>query len=106
MAWSEAMFVAYHEAFSALGATVDGVQRRPTAWPDWMLTTTVDARAHWETVWAAIRCHGSQVTSYERLAALSPEQHALLWGHQCFYRVFSRVNGGRVREQDLFDGIR
>jgi len=24
---------------------------------------------------------------------------------QCFYRVFSMVNGGRARETDLFEGI-
>jgi len=25
---------------------------------------------------------------------------------QCFYRVFSMVNGGRACETDLFEGIR
>jgi LmbE family N-acetylglucosaminyl deacetylase len=106
LTWSEAMYAAYYQAFSALGATVDGVARRPVAWPDWMVTTTIDTRAEWQTVWAAIRCHASQVTSYERLADLPPEQHQILWGHQCFYRVFSRVSGGRAREHDLFEGLR
>jgi LmbE family N-acetylglucosaminyl deacetylase len=106
MAWSETNAVAYRDVFSALGATVDGIARRPIAWPDWMLTTTVDARAVWETVWAAIRCHSSQVASYQGLATLGPEQHQVLWGHQCFYRVFSRVNGGRQPERDLFEGLR
>jgi LmbE family N-acetylglucosaminyl deacetylase len=106
MAWSEAMFAAYQQAFSALGSTVDGVSRRPTAWPDWMLTATIDARDQWQKVWQAIRCHESQVTSYERLATLEPEQHKTLWGQQTFYRVFSRVNGGRAHEGDLFAGLR
>jgi LmbE family N-acetylglucosaminyl deacetylase len=106
MVWSETMYAAYHEGFAALGSKVDGVDRRPVVWPDWMVTTIVDARAQWQKVWAAVRCHESQVVSYERLATLTPEQHQVLWGHQCFYRVFSRVNGGRAREHDLFEGIR
>jgi hypothetical protein len=28
-----------------------------------------------------------------------------LWGRQSFYRVFSTVSGGRVRETDLLEGI-
>jgi hypothetical protein len=28
-----------------------------------------------------------------------------VWGVQCFYRVFSMVNGGRAPETDLFEGI-
>ena len=39
-------------------------------------------------------------------ADLSPEHHEALWGSQSFYRVFSTVNGGRVHETDLFEGIR
>ena len=106
MAWSEAMQAAYLEVFSGLGSTVDGVTRRQIAWPDWMLTATIDAREHWQTVWTAVRCHESQITSYEHLEALSAAQHMALWGRQWFYRVFSRVNGGRAREDDLFAGLR
>ena len=106
MAWSEAMYAAYLEVFSGLGATVDGVTRRPIAWPDWMLTATIDAREHWQTVWAAVRCHQSQITSFEHLDNLGAAQHMELWGRQSFYRVFSRVNAGRVREDDLFAGLR
>ena len=51
-------------------------------------------------------CHESQVTAYERLRDLSAEHHEALWGWQTFYRVFSRVNGGRAREADLFEGLR
>jgi LmbE family N-acetylglucosaminyl deacetylase len=106
MAWSEAMYAAYLEVFSGLGSIVDGVTRRPVAWPDWMLTTTIDASEHWQTVWAAVRCHESQITSYEHLETSSAAQHMALWGRQSFYRVFSRVNGGRAREDDLFAGLR
>jgi hypothetical protein len=34
------------------------------------------------------------------------EHRESLWSRQSFYRVFSRVNGGRAREHDLFEGLR
>jgi hypothetical protein len=52
-----------------------------------------------------VSCHESQLTAYERLKDVSPEHHRALWGSQSFYRVFSVVNGGRVRETDLFEGV-
>ena len=76
------------------------------AWPDWALTTVIDTRSVWSTVWRAICCHESQVTAYERLKDLSPDDHEALWGRQSFYRVFSTVNGGRKQETDLLEGIR
>jgi len=106
MAWPESTWAAYQAAFRNLFSTVDGVQRQATAWPDWAITTLIDTRAFWSTVWRAISCHESQVTAYERLKELSPEHHAALWGRQSFYRAFSTVNGGRARETDLFEGIR
>lgn len=106
MAWSQAMYAAYLEVFSGLGSTVDGETRRPIAWPDWMLTASIDAREHWQTVWAAVRCHESQIASFEHLEHLNAAQHMELWGRQSFYRVFSRVNGGRAPEGDLFAGLR
>ena len=90
-----------------MGCTVDGVKRRAVPWPDWAITTVIDARPWWRTVWRAVSCHGSQVASYERLKTLSEAaHHETLWGHQCFCRVFSAVNGGRTAETDLFEGLR
>ena len=74
-------------------------------WPDWALTTVIDTREFWSTVSRAISCHESQVAAYERLKDVSPEHHQALWGQQSFYRVFSTVNGGRIREENLFEGI-
>jgi hypothetical protein len=65
----------------------------------------IDTRDFWPTVWRAVSCHESQVAAYERLKELSPEHHEALWGRQSFYRAFSTVNGGRTRENGLFDGI-
>jgi len=106
IAWPRAIWTAYEEAFRELVATVDGIERRSTAWPEWAVTTVIDTRAHWETVWRAVSCHESQTTAYERLKNLSPANHEVLWGVQSFYRAFSLVNGGRQLEVDLFEGLR
>ena len=105
IAWPESTWAAYQTAFRKLLSTVDGVERQATAWPDWAITTVVDTRQVWSTVWRAVSCHESQVTAYERLNDLLPAHHEALWGSQSFYRVFSTVNGGRARETCLFEGI-
>jgi LmbE family N-acetylglucosaminyl deacetylase len=106
MAWPESAYAAYQAAFRKFVSTVDGVERQAVAWPEWAITTVIDARNFWSTVWRAVSCHESQVTAYEPLKNLSPEHHEALWGWQSFYRAFSTVNGGRARETDLFEGIR
>ena len=105
MAMTEALGADYESVFGALAMTIDGVERRGVAWPDWAITTTIDARAHWETVWRAVECHRSQLPNYATLAAAPPELHQRLWGDQSFYRVLSLVNGGREPETDLFAGL-
>jgi len=106
IAWPESAWRAYQAAFRKLVSTVDGVERQAVPWPDWAVTTVVDTRRFWPTVWRAISCHESQITAYERLKHLSPDDHEALWGRQSFYRAFSTVNGGRTRETDLLEGIR
>jgi len=105
LAWPAATWAAYQEAFRQLISSVDGVDRQAVPWPDWAITTVVDTRAVWPTVWRAVSCHESQVAAYARLKDLQPAHHEALWGWQSFYRAFSLVNGGRVRETDLFDGL-
>ncbi len=77
-----------------------------TPWPDWAVTTVVDTRRWWPTVWKAVSCHESQVAAYAKLKELSEASHEALWGWQSFYRALSLVNGGRERETDLFAGLR
>jgi len=89
-----------------LVSIVDGVERQATPWPEWALTTTIDTRRFWPTVWRAVSCHESQMAAYEQLQSVAPEHHEALWGSQSFYRAFSTVNGGRTRETDLFEGLR
>jgi LmbE family N-acetylglucosaminyl deacetylase len=106
MASTDASWAVYREAFGELTARVDGQERRATSWPDWAVTTVLDTRAWWQTVWQAVRCHQSQVSGYGRLADFPLERHVELWGTVCFYRVWSEVNVGREREDDLFAGLR
>jgi LmbE family N-acetylglucosaminyl deacetylase len=105
VAWPESAWSAYQAAVRRLVSTVDGVERQATPWPDWAITTVVDTRAYWPTVWQAVMCHQSQIAGYESLVNLGPAHHEALWGRQSFYRAFSTVNGGRSRETDLFEGI-
>ena len=74
-------------------------------WQDWAITTVIDTRESWSTVWQAVMCHESQIVEYSRLKDLSPGHRDALCGKQWFYRVFSVVNCGRQRETDLFDGL-
>jgi LmbE family N-acetylglucosaminyl deacetylase len=104
--WLAPAWAAYQEAFKKLVSLVDGIERQAVPWPDWEITTVIDTRDQWETVWRAVSCHESQISAYERLKTLAPEHHEALWGYQSFYRVFSTVNGGRTRETDLFEGLR
>jgi len=97
---------AYQAAFKKLVSLVDGVERVAQPWPEWMVTTVIDTRDQWPTVWRAVTCHESQVGGYEQLKRLSPEHHEALWGSAEFYRAMSLVNGGRRRETDLFEGLR
>jgi LmbE family N-acetylglucosaminyl deacetylase len=106
MEWTHEKWQAYQAAFKDLKTTIDGMERRATPWPEWVITTVVDTSDDWTTAWRAINCHKTQLAIYEKLGQLSDEYHVGLWGSQEFYRVFSTVNGGRKRETDLFEGLR
>jgi LmbE family N-acetylglucosaminyl deacetylase len=106
MAWDDALWTIYQRAFKRMSSTVDGEVRHASPWPAWSITTRIDARAHGERVWRAVRCHETQMSVYGALADLSPADHETLWGTQGFYRAMSLVNGGRATERDLFAGLR
>ena len=106
IAWPQNKWDAYQSAFKDLTFTIDGVVRRVTPWPDWAVTTVIDTREHWPTVWKAVCCHKTQIKIFERLERLPESEHKGIWGKQEYYRVYSHVNGGRQRETDLFEGLR
>ena len=102
----ERKWAAYQAAFKTLTSKVDGTVRAAIAWPDWAITTAVDARDVWQTVWRAAQCHVTQMSIYTNVAQLTDEDQKVIWGTGEFFRVFSLVNGGRTRENDLFEGLR
>lgn len=104
--WSKPIWEVYQAAFKEMSMTVDGEKRLAFPYPEWMTTTQLNAESYWETAWAAIQCHQTQIAIYQNLDRLTPSQHRVLWGRQEFYRVFSLVNGGRIKERDLFAGIK
>lgn len=106
LAWDAQKWDLYQAAFKKLVSKVDGVERQATPWPDWAITTSIDAGDYAGAVWRAVQCHRTQMEVYGSLERLSAEQHRELWGSQQFYRAFSLVNGGRMRERDLFEGLR
>jgi LmbE family N-acetylglucosaminyl deacetylase len=106
MAETADVFAVYQSVFGDLVMQIDGVNRGIVAWPDWSVTTRIDTWKYWRTIARAIACHRSQVPAYSVLEDLSQEQREMLWGTQCYYRVFSLVNGGRQVEEDMFEGLR
>jgi LmbE family N-acetylglucosaminyl deacetylase len=106
MAMTERDWRIYQEAFGELVSRVDGVERRAAAWPDWAVTTVVDTRDHWETVWRAVQCHQSQISGYGKLAEYPLDRHPELWGSHSLYRVWSTVGVAHDLERDVFAGLR
>lgn len=106
LAWPQSKWDAYQAALKELVSRVGNQIRKAQPWPEWALTTVLDTRETWQTVWKAVSAHRSQVDGYRRLKDLPQHLHQALWGTQFFYRALSLVNGGPVVETDLFEGIR
>lgn len=106
LAETEEKFADYQKVFGELAVNVDGIQRRAVGWRPWSITTCIDTAAYWRTVWQAVMCHRSQLSTAQGLAELPAAQRRNLCATQSFYRVFSLVNGGRAVEHDLFAGLR
>ena len=95
------------EVFGRVQHGDDGVKRMHTAWPDWSITTRIDASAFWDVGVEAIACHETQVAEMMAGMRSLPKTHdPRIWTVQSYYRVYSLVNGGRKVETDLFEGIR
>jgi LmbE family N-acetylglucosaminyl deacetylase len=106
MAPSSDLLAAYQVVFGELAMRIDGGDRRAAAWPDWQITTQIDASDHWRTVWKAVRCHQTQIPASRVLEHVTEAQHQALWGFPTYYRAFSLVNGGRSVESDVLEGLR
>jgi hypothetical protein len=103
---SERLVQSANDAFCGLSMDVDGVRRGHVGWPEWEITTHIDARPYIATVREAVLCQRSQLPGYGPLGQASAQEMAAWFGAGDFYRVFSMVNGGRGAETDLFEGLR
>ena len=106
MADTRALFDIYFELFGNIRMTIDGVERREVAWPNWAITSRIDGEAHWPVTWEAVSCHKSQLSGFGDTSRITEEQHRRLWGERTYYRAYSLVNSGRNVETDLFSGLR
>jgi LmbE family N-acetylglucosaminyl deacetylase len=103
-AWTKEVQEAYERAFGDLIMQIEGVERRAVPWPHWTISTWIDTSAYWDCVWAAIKCHRSQLPGYQKLLDLPDEYHQALWGRLTFHRVYSLVPAPD-HEDDLFAGL-
>jgi LmbE family N-acetylglucosaminyl deacetylase len=106
IAWSAAKWDAYQTALKRLVYRAGDEERQAVPWQDWAITTWLDTSEVTDTVWRAVSCHRTQMSTYRSLGSLPPEHHRKLWGTQEFYRVFSRVAVEGAVERDLFEGLR
>jgi LmbE family N-acetylglucosaminyl deacetylase len=106
MAASEKLLLAYQSVFGDVVMHIDGMERRGVAWPEWVITASIEIREYRQAVWQAILCHESQLAVYRQLEHLSQDYQKELWNRQTYYRAFSLVNGGRKIEDYLFAGLR
>jgi LmbE family N-acetylglucosaminyl deacetylase len=86
---------------------VDDQIRGEVAWRKWAITSQIDMAEHCHAAWRAIQCHQSQLPTLGALAEMHEDAAiAVLAMQGMFFRAFSLVNGGRVVESDLFEGLR
>ncbi len=96
----------YEPILGPIVMPVDGEERRAVPFPEWAITTRLDAEAHWRTAADAAYRHRSQMGIFPPADQLPEEVHKKLWGHPTLYRAYSLVNGGRRVEDDVFEGLR
>jgi LmbE family N-acetylglucosaminyl deacetylase len=94
------------QTLGGINFTVDGENRHHWGWPDWMITTRIDAQDYASTAWDAILCHQSQLPGMPGLEQMPEAQRRQVWGVGNFYRALSFVNADRAKEDDLFAGLR
>jgi hypothetical protein len=96
----------YLQAFNEIIMDFDGTLRTVVILPDWYASAWIKTGDQWEKVLNAILCHYSQSPTYSKLTSMPEAYHRALCDSDAYYRVFSRVNGGRTVEDDLFEGLR
>lgn len=102
----QGMVAAVREAIGTISMQIDGVERQHVGWEEWAVTTRIATADYFDQVWQAVLCHQSQLPGYGPMIDLPRETLLKFFGEGTFVRVFSRVNGGRAVERDLFAGLR
>jgi LmbE family N-acetylglucosaminyl deacetylase len=105
MVCSPAMAQAIQEIFGQITIEVNGSQRQVVSWPEWAITTTIHGEDFAQTCAQAIYCHRSQLPSRPGIEQLNQSQLTQFSATDSFYRVYSLVNPGQEREEDLFTGL-
>ena len=95
-----------HALLGGIGMEIDGVTRSHVGWEEWTVNARIDGRATFDRVWPAILCHKTQLPGFGPITELPRDTLLEVFGEGTFVRVFSRVNGGRAVEHDLFEGLR
>jgi LmbE family N-acetylglucosaminyl deacetylase len=95
MAWTQSDVETYHAAFGELAMQINGHRRSSVAWPEWSITTRIDATAHGRV--EAIARHCSQLPATR---AAVEEKHSARQARD--YRAFSRVPVARTWRTTLF----
>ena len=103
---SRRLVEAARELIGGISMEVDGMERGHFGWEEWAITTRIDARDRFDTIWRAILCHRSQLLGYGPLVDLPRETLLKFFGEGTYVRIYSLVNGGRKAETDLFEGLR
>lgn len=96
----------YEPILGSITMPVDGEVRRAVPFPEWAITTRLDAETHWRTVAEAAYRHRTQMGIFPPANQIPEDVHKQLWGHPTLYRAYSLVNGGRRVEHDIFEGLR
>jgi LmbE family N-acetylglucosaminyl deacetylase len=103
--WTADEAAVFRSVFEDVGIDVAGERRQFVSWPDWAVTTQIDARDYWPEVRDAVASHHSQIESVSALAQLDARGHRRLWGTQQFFRAMSVVPVDPGVENDLFAGL-
>jgi LmbE family N-acetylglucosaminyl deacetylase len=96
----------YEPIIGKITMPVDGEVREAVPFPEWAITTRLDAEAYWRTASDAAYCHKSQMVIFPPADQIPEEVHKRLWGHPTLYRAFSLVDVSRQVEHDVFEGLR
>ena len=76
------------------------------AWPDWAVTTAIDTRDVWPTVWQAVLGMNHRLTATGAIEGPATAHHEALWGCAPLLSRAEYRERGRTRESDLVRGIR